>query len=325
MKAMTGPILLIMLAAFGLSVSVIYLRLRFFNIGLALPDHRSMHSRPTPHGGGLGIVVALLICGYWAGVDWIWLISIVSLAGISWLDDWRHLPFWIRLIMHFVISASVVFCHAGAFTLSLAVAVVVIVWMINAYNFMDGMDGLAGSMAITGFPAYCAGLLWYGDFALAALCAAAAASALGFLLFNWHPAKIFMGDIGSIPLGLLAGGVGWYGFMIKAWPLWFPLLVFSPFLYDATVTLARRILKKKRFWEAHREHYYQHMVLLGRSHAQVCRMWLTTMLLISLTAVILLKFAPGAGWVVLIVCVASLAAYGGSVDLRWARINENDK
>ncbi len=313
------PVLSVALAAAGISVAVIYFRLCFDGAGLAVPEQRSLHVHPTPHGGGAGVVAAMLICGYWAGVAPVWLAAIAVLALISWLDDWYHLPFWIRLSVHFFIAVSVVFCHEGIFSLWSVIAVILIVWATNAYNFMDGMDGLAGSMTVAGFTAYAIGLFWHGDFPLAALCVSAAAAAAGFLCFNWHPARIFMGDIGSIPLGLLAGGIGWYGFIVEAWPLWFPVLVFSPFLYDATVTLARRVLQRKRFWEAHREHYYQRMVLLGKTHAAVCRLWLVAMLAIALTALLLLRFTPSGGWCVLFAWLVAMAMFGRSVDVRWAK------
>src|SRR5207344_2645488 len=92
------------------------------------------------------------------------------------------------------------------------------------------------------------------------------AAAAGFLIFNFPPAKIFMGDVGSIPLGFLAGAIGVTGWQQGLWPLWFPLVVFAPFIVDATVTLARRVLRGEAVWQAHRSHYYQRIILTGWSH-----------------------------------------------------------
>jgi UDP-N-acetylmuramyl pentapeptide phosphotransferase/UDP-N-acetylglucosamine-1-phosphate transferase len=140
------------------------------------------------------------------------------------------------------------------------------VWVTNLYNFMDGSDGLAGGMALFGFGAY-ALAAWLADDAVFVLVAASiATAAAAFLIFNFPPAKVFMGDAGSIPLGFLAGALGILGWRIGHWPLWFPVLVFSPFIIDASLTLARRVLRRERFWEAHRSHYYQRLVQLGWGH-----------------------------------------------------------
>jgi UDP-N-acetylmuramyl pentapeptide phosphotransferase/UDP-N-acetylglucosamine-1-phosphate transferase len=98
------------------------------------------------------------------------------------------------------------------------------------------------------------------------VCAGVAAAAAGFLCFNFHPARIFMGDVGSVPLGFTAGALGLVGWRSGAWPLWFPLLVFAPFILDATVTLLRRALRGEKVWQAHRSHYYQRMVQMGLGH-----------------------------------------------------------
>ena len=105
-----------------------------------------------------------------------------------------------------------------------------------------------------------------GQSALALVCAGIAAAAAGFLCFNFHPARIFMGDVGSVPLGFTAGALGLVGWRSGAWPLWFPLLVFAPFILDATVTLLRRALRGEKVWQAHRSHYYQRMVQMGLGH-----------------------------------------------------------
>ena len=105
--------------------------------------------------------------------------------------------------------------------------------------------------------------------ALAALCAAVAAAALAFLPFNFPSARLFMGDAGSIPLGFLAAAAGILGIQQGLWPWMFPLLVFSPFIVDASVTLIKRGLRGEKVWKAHRSHYYQRVVILGASHSQL--------------------------------------------------------
>ena len=138
------------------------------------------------------------------------------------------------------------------------------IWMINLYNFMDGMDGFAGGMAVIGFST----LAWLGraDAGFAAVCLTVAAASAGFLIHNFPPAKIFLGDTGSIALGFLAAACSLWGSKAGLFPFWVALLVFSPFIVDATVTLLRRLLRGEKVWEAHRNHYYQRLVLLGWGH-----------------------------------------------------------
>ena len=140
------------------------------------------------------------------------------------------------------------------------IVVIGIAWLTNLYNFMDGSDGLAGGMTMIGFGAYAAGSALAGQDALATVSLCIAAASAAFLVFNFHPARIFLGDVGSIPLGFLAGALGVQGWRDEAWPLWFPLLVFAPFIADASLTLVRRFARGDRVWQAHRDHYYQRMV-----------------------------------------------------------------
>ena len=308
---------LVLAASMALSMLVIKLRMLFAGRGLDLPGHRSLHDAPVPHGGGLGLVVVALVAGSWFGIDAIWLIGIAVLASVSLLDDWVHLPFWLRLGVHLGVAASVVFLHALDVNPVTIGAVVVIAWAINAYNFMDGANGLAGSMAATGFGAYAVAFSSGGFEGVAGLCFALSAAALGFLVFNWHPAKIFMGDVGSIPLGFLAGGLGWYGVVADAWPLWFPLMVFAPFLLDASATLLQRAWKRERVWEAHRDHYYQRMVRMGYTHAAMCSRWLALMLGGAALALWLHSGDSRAGWLGAAVWWCVLMVLGRRVDRRW--------
>ena len=310
--------ILVLVGAALIAWGVIRVRLRFSGRGLDLPGHRSLHETPVPHGGGLGIVAAVLLVGSWIGVPPLWLAGVAVLAAVSIVDDWRHLPFWLRLMVHLAVAASVVFSHVSGVSVVAVVAVLLIAWAINAYNFMDGADGLAGSMSVTGFSAYAIGFFVGGFDGLALLCVGTVVAALVFLRFNWHPARIFMGDVGSIPLGFLAGGLGWYGVIAGAWPVWFPVLVFSPFLFDASFTLLRRALRGERVWEAHREHYYQRMVRMGCSHAAMCRRWVLLMVLAASQAVIALMIAGTAtGWGVLACWTVALAVLARRVDRTW--------
>ena len=153
----------------------------------------------------------------------IW-VSVTLLMAISFADDVSGLPVWLRLLLHGAIAAALSFAmlfdtHGWIIA---TVATVAITWMLNLYNFMDGSDGLAGGMTLIGFGTYGA-IAWSAgneSFAMINFCIAAAARA--FLLFNFHPARIFMGDMGSIPLGFLAAVLGLAGWINGDWPLWLP-------------------------------------------------------------------------------------------------------
>lgn len=301
---------------FAVSWLVIALRLRFSGRGLDHPGHRSLHERPTPYGGGLGIVTALLAAGTLLGVPAMFLGAALVLAALSLLDDIMHLPFWLRLAVH--LAAAAALCSLldlpGWLWLPTLLAVG---WMTNLFNFMDGADGLAGSQGVTGFSAYAAGFILAGDYTMALWCAAIAAACTGFLWFNWPPARVFMGDVGSIPLGFLAGGLGAWGAWGGEWPLWFPALVFSPFVLDATITLVRRTLHGQRVWDAHREHYYQRMVRMGYGHRGMTLRWGAVMVVGSLLAVGLLVVPASLQWFGATIWLAVLIGLGSLVDSRW--------
>ena len=230
------------------------------------PNARSLHTLPTPRVGGvaimLGALPAALLLAPSLSIAWI---LAACLALLSLADDLRSLPIAVRLPAHFAAAALAlaVFAPATLSPLAFAAALVAIAWMTNLYNFMDGADGLAGGMAIIGFGAYSLAAHAAGNEPLAIGCAAIASAAGGFLAFNFPPAKVFMGDAGSIPLGFLAAALGLHGVLAGAWPAWFPVLVFSLFIVDASVTIARRLARGERVWIAHREHAYQRLVLAG--------------------------------------------------------------
>lgn len=231
------------------------------------PNERSLHSRPVPRSGGLGVLLAAGI-GFVAGAAPLTLSAAVLLVAlVSWLDDQKHQPIAVRFAVHFLAAGIVAFSSLSAWGYGMvALAVIATVWMTNLYNFMDGMNGLAGGMAMFGFGALAIAAYAAGADGTAITCGCISAGAIGFLLFNFHPARIFLGDVGSIPLGFLAAALGLEGVRRQIWPVWFPLLVFSPFVVDATITLLRRGFRGDKVWQAHREHYYQRLVRMGWSH-----------------------------------------------------------
>lgn len=234
---------------------------------LDVPNTRSLHQTPVPRIGGIGIMLGVCIAGLFVPQFFSLVILGILLAIISIFDDRYGLPVVLRLAAHFIAAVALVWWVIPVTNVVMAlVTMVAVAWMTNLYNFMDGSDGLAGGMAVFGFGCY--GLVaWLeNDTPFAMLNFGIASSALAFLLFNFHPAKIFMGDVGSVPLGFFAGALGLLGWRDGLWPLWFPVVVFSPFIVDASVTLLKRLMRGDKFWQAHREHYYQRMVQMGLGH-----------------------------------------------------------
>lgn len=288
-----------------------------------IPNDRSLHVVPTPRVGGWGIVpVAVAATLLLAPSLWYTALGTAFLAAVSQIDDRRGLPARVRFAAHLIaVVGLVVLFPADAPWWGLVILAFLMIWLVNLYNFMDGADGLAGGMALFGFAGYAAGAL-LSDHPLPELAWSATAisgAALGFLLFNFHPARIFLGDAGSISLGFLAGALGYWGWRGGAWPVWFPILVFAPFIADASITLARRLLRGERFWQAHREHYYQRMVRSGIGHARTALTWYVLMV----AGIMLAIYALGRSVIfqscVLAVWIAVLCAAGALVDMRWRR------
>lgn len=255
------------------------------------PNPRSNHRIPTPRGGGLALVPVVL--GLWLYVSifagsisdtWLVILAAVAIALVSWWDDLKNLSLTPRLIVQFLAAAA---CWAFAAPggqvfqgllpswLDAAAAVVFWVWFINLFNFMDGIDGISGQEIAWIGAGLCVVIILGGavtglrDYVSPALAIVLAAASLGFFPWNWPPARIFLGDVGSVTLGFLAG---WLLLSAAAEGYWAAAILLPLFyLGDATLTLGRRILRGERFWQAHKEHHYQVAVSRGASHAAVVR------------------------------------------------------
>ncbi|WP_006788639.1 MraY family glycosyltransferase [Thiorhodospira sibirica] len=276
------------------------------------PNERSLHQIPTPRTGGLAILAGSLagwlFYAFFAPlpIGFFWLLAALALvAGISLLDDWRHLGVGPRLLIQAL--AALCLLPAGMLPLEfgfngmmlplwllLALSLVGVVWMINLYNFMDGMDGLAAGMAVIGF----ATLAWLGisaaQPAFALFCLSIALGSAGFLYFNWPPARIFMGDVGASSLGLLVAVAILWAHQAQILALWLGMLIFSPFVVDATVTLVVRMVQGKRWWQAHREHGYQRLARCW-GHRRTLFLAYLLMFATSLSALCLAQ-APAQYW-----------------------------
>ena len=275
--------------AFAISALLILALVRapgiFFRL-LDEPNARSLHTGVIPRTGGLAVLFALACAGLltWLAMplaaEWAWMsLAGLLVAGISLLDDFGEVKPLYRLAVQLGAAIALV---SGGFTwstleipggvlsmpptLAIPLTILFVVWMTNLYNFMDGMDGLAGGMTAFGFGAL-ALLGWQaGDVAYAVLSASVATASAAFLLGNFPPARIFLGDLGSATLGLLAASFALLGSRRGLFPIWAALIAFSPFILDATWTLLRRLLRGERVWQAHRSHHYQRLVLTGWSH-----------------------------------------------------------
>jgi glycosyltransferase WbpL len=252
------------------------------------PNERSSHTRPTPRGGGLAIVVVVL-----TGVASLFAAGLLpaglatALAGggllvaaVGFLDDRGGLPAAVRFAVHLIAAAWGVFYLHGMPQLSLGASAVHLgwggavlallgtVWAVNFYNFMDGIDGLAaGEALVVGLAG--AVLLAPLNRSLAAVSLLTGAAAAGFLPWNWQPARIFMGDVGSGFLGFVFGILALASEKAGALPALIWILLLGVFFADATVTLMRRMFRKERWYAAHRSHAYQRAIESGYSHSRV--------------------------------------------------------
>lgn len=303
------------------------------------PNARSLHQRPVPrfgglplHAGWIGTAAVAFVSGAVAlPVGWtlaasLALAGLAVVIGISVLDDRRPLAPWPRLAAQAVAATllvagfSLVAMEAGrmpmrALPIGLALAAL---WAMNLFNFMDGSDGLAGGMAFFGFGAY-AVVAWPSSPWLACWAAAVAGASAGFLLFNRPPARVFMGDAGSVGLGYLAAAIGLLGIADGAWGWWLPPLAFLPFILDATFTLFRRLLRGERVWEAHREHAYQKLVRMGWGHAGTMRAAWLLMAACAGAAIALSRRGWPVQWAGLMVASVLVSILLAAVEVAWRR------
>jgi UDP-GlcNAc:undecaprenyl-phosphate/decaprenyl-phosphate GlcNAc-1-phosphate transferase len=294
---------LAMAAAFGVSAwsAVLLSRAGAGSRFLDRPNERSLHQVPVPRTGGLAVLAGLasgaavllavggrVLTGMPADA---WLAgAALALAAVSLLDDWKGISPAIRLAVHLAACAAAalalhLFAPRALFGL---LAVVALAWFVNLYNFMDGMDGLAGSMTVIGCAVLAIGAGRAGDLRLAIASLVVAAATAGFLVSNLPPARVFLGDVGSIPLGFFCGVLSLTGVSRGDFRPWFPILVFAPFLFDATATLARRLLAGEAPWRAHRDHLYQRLVLKGWSQGRMLA-WAVALMLAAGSAALWLQ------------------------------------
>jgi UDP-N-acetylmuramyl pentapeptide phosphotransferase/UDP-N-acetylglucosamine-1-phosphate transferase len=313
---------LVAIVAFVVAFVVLRVLLsRFARFALDRPNERSLHARPVPRTGGIAVLFGAAAAFAFGAAD-LWLVASLAaaLAVLSLLDDLAHLPTGLRLAAHLACAGVAVwYLLSPMHVAALAVLALAVVWTTNLYNFMDGSDGLAGGMTLIGFGAYSVAARLAGDLPLAVLSLALCGAAAAFLLYNFHPARIFMGDVGSIPVGFLAGVLGLVGWRDDVWPLWFPMLVFAPFMCDATLTLLKRLLRRERVWRAHREHYYQRLVRMGYGHRGAAYIEYAAMLGCAVVALAVREADAKVQAAALVLATLALIGLAVWIDAQWRR------
>lgn len=312
------------LISFAISFSAARILLRQFSrLALDRPNERSLHDRPVPRTGGIAILAgALASVAFGTGELWLPIVLALVLAAVSFVDDLRGLGTLTRLAAHLAAGGVLVwYVLSPMHAVELVMLAIAVTWITNAYNFMDGSDGLAGGMALIGFGAYAFAAAMAGHAALVGFNIGLSAAAAAFLFLNFPPARIFLGDVGSVPLGFLAGSLGIVGWRDDVWPLWFPVIVFGPFIADATATLLRRLVHGERIWQAHREHYYQRLVRSGAGHRGTALIGYAVMLSGAALALYARDKAPSIQLAAVVAAGLLLTAVAWWIDLRWARYN----
>ena len=273
-------LLIVSLAVLAWLLAALLRRYALVRSLMDIPNARSSHSLPTPRGGGVAIVIAFLLglgVAFFAGLGipaelfYALLGAGLGIALLGFLDDHGHIAARWRLLGHFVAAAWALYWLGGLPPLALfggllqlswighVLAAFYLVWLLNLYNFMDGIDGIASVEAIC---VCLGGAILYAlletssltDLPLLML----AAAVLGFLIWNFPPARIFMGDAGSGFLGIVLGVLSLQAAWISPVLLWGWLILLGVFIVDATLTLLRRLLRGEKVYEAHRSHAYQY-------------------------------------------------------------------
>lgn len=263
------------------------------------PNDRTLHKGAVPRGGGLIIVGGLLL-----GLLGITVVSgeyvffgvltllMLGWAGVSWVDDRRSLSPQFRLLTQLILALATILAFGWVERVSGVnlhwfgplLSLVGLVWMANLYNFMDGLDGLAGSQSVIASVTLSYWFYSSGALYLTGLCLLVSACSCGFLLRNWNPAQVFMGDVGSITLGAFFGSLLIIGVSHYQLPVLSFIVLFAVFIVDATVTISLRAYRGEKIWLPHRQHFYQRLANAGYDHANIALSAAALMILCSLLA-----------------------------------------
>ena len=277
---------------------------------MAIPNARSAHSVPVANVGGLGFAIPTLLWLCWTSIGWADPYSVVlagaslTVALIGFADDLVDLDAFVRLAIHLAMATLIAVVAIDGSPLLIVVCALGLAWFINLYNFMDGIDGIAGSQAVI----FCLGALYFGtagahDATLWVLLASCA----GFLCLNWAPAKVIMGDTGSGFLGIVIGGLALHLWQTGTLSLVTSLLLLATFWFDASYTLAVRCATRQRIAEAHNHHLYQRLARRWGHGRTTALLWAYAAVWLAPLAALYERFGVGPLWLAL-ACVPLLVA-----------------
>jgi Fuc2NAc and GlcNAc transferase len=316
------PILLVLLG-FVLSIGLTRFLLSNRLLHADVPNDRSMHTKVIPRGAGVSVIVIatlLYVTALWllptvTNESYLVVLPMLCMALVGWLDDALNLTILPRFVVQICVALAVMLYLTPAAPeltlyqlLTILAGTLVLVWLTNLFNFMDGMDGLAASQAVMVFTTYA---YWFftaqadSTFLLSALLAA---TSLAFLVDNWSPAKVFMGDVGSLSIGMMIGVFAFVGYYFYEIPLLASLVLMMSFTFDATFTLLRRIIAGEKWWQSHRSHLYQRAATF-MSHRTI----VSLVIIVNLFFIIMANFHVETGLYgmqILLVAIALMSAIG---------------
>jgi Fuc2NAc and GlcNAc transferase len=285
---------------------------------IAQPGERQSHKLPTATGGGLGLIFSIIMTSlclqlihpipmfWWLNM----LPGILLLTLIGWFDDKHPVSTLVRLVVQLAVSLWLIGFGWSGFLFKdmalLASTVLAMVWMMNLYNFMDGSNGMAGFQGV--FAGLVLAVLFqYADqHVMALLCLAVAAACGGFLPLNFPHARVFMGDVASVPLGFIFAAFIVYGIQTGSLSLASSILVMAVFIVDATMTLLKRVFRGERWYTAHAQHLYQRLIAQGWTHHRVLLVYQIANVIWVLPAIVLVEMYPQYAIVTVVLCVLLL-------------------
>jgi UDP-N-acetylmuramyl pentapeptide phosphotransferase/UDP-N-acetylglucosamine-1-phosphate transferase len=271
---------------------------------IALPGERQSHQHATPTGGGLGLVFSIIVTTLCLELmlslpDFWWqkvLPGVLLLTIIGWRDDKNPVSSLLRLLIQLAVSVWLVGFGWWEFTFKEIVfwsgVTVAMIWLMNAYNFMDGSNGMAGFQGVFAGTVMAVLFQTGGEHTMALIALVVAAACVGFLPLNFPRARVFMGDVSSVPLGFIFGAFAVYGIKTGSMSAILSILVMSVFFVDATLTLLSRAFRGERWYTAHAQHVYQRLIASGWTHSRVLVVYQAINVVVVLPALVLAKTYP---------------------------------
>lgn len=287
---------------------------------IALPGERQSHHTATPAGGGLGLLTAVviitLVLQFIEPLPVFWWLNmlpgVLLLALVGWIDDKSFVSSRIRLLVQFTVSFWLLLCMGFLGSVSDAGITVItlfaMVWLMNLYNFMDGSNGMAAFQGVFCGLVFAALFVAAGHASMAIIAVIVAAASAGFVPLNFPNAKVFMGDVASVPLGFIFAGFSVYGVYEGIFDVWVTALIMSVFLVDASLTLAARVIQREQWYTAHKQHVYQRLIEQEWSHSQVLIAYQAINVVLVLPALMLVTMYPQYAFVITVITLLVLGS-----------------